>query len=91
TAARRWQTLRGAALPASVRAREVALSGYEVGRADMLGMLAAEGAYVEISLEIIDAKAALDHALAELERAGGDALPRTPLLPTDPHTHRGAR
>ncbi len=87
TAARRWQTLRGAALPASVRAREVALSGYEVGRADMLGMLAAEGAYVEISLEIIDARAALDHALAELERASGDTLPRTPLLPTDPHAH----
>ena len=28
-----------------------------------------EAAYVEVSLEIIDAKAALDHALADLERA----------------------
>ena len=85
TAARRWQTLRGAALPASERAREVALSGYEVGRADLLAMLATEGAYVEISLEIIDAKAALDHALAELDRASGGSLPRVALVPTAPH------
>ena len=77
--------MRGAALPASERAREVALSGYEVGRADLLAMLATEGAYVEISLEIIDAKAALDHALAELDRAGGGALPRVALVPTAPH------
>ena len=88
SAARRWQTLRGAALPASERAREVALSGYEVGRADLLAMLAAEGAYVEITLELIDAKAALDHALAELERASGAPLPRTPLLPGAPHGGR---
>jgi len=90
SAARRWQTLRGAALPASQRAREVALSGYEVGRADLLAMLAAEGAYVEVSLEIIDAKSALDHALADLERASGSPLPRAPLLPADP-PHPGAR
>jgi len=85
TAARRWQTLRGAALPASERAREVALSGYEVGRADLLAMLATEGAYVEISLEIIDARAALDHALAELDRSSGGHLPRVALLPTARH------
>ncbi len=85
SAARRWQTLRGAALPASKRAREVALSGYEVGRADLLAMLTTEAAYVEISLEIIDAKAALDHALADLERASGSPLPRAPLRPDAPH------
>ncbi len=90
SAAQRWQTLRGAALPASQRAREVALSGYEVGRADLLAMLATEGAYVEISLEIIDAKSALDHALADLERASGSPLPRAPLLPAD-SPHAGAR
>ena len=84
SAARRWQTLRGAALPASQRAREGALSGYEVGRADLLAMLATEAAYVEVSLEIIDAKAALDHALADLERASGSPLPRAPLRPEAP-------
>lgn len=91
SAARRWQTLRSAALPASQRAREVALSGYEVGRADLLAMLATEGAYVEISLEIIDAKSALDHALADLERATGTTLPRAPV-PAEPVDHlAGAR
>lgn len=85
SAARRWQTLTGAALPASQRAREVALSGYEVGRADLLAMLATEAAYVEISVEIIDAKAMLAHALADLERASGSPLPRAPLLPEAPH------
>ena len=87
SAARRWQTLRGAALPASQRAREVALSGYEVGRADLLAMLATEAAYVEVSLEIIDAKARLDHALADLERASGSPLPRAPLHPEAPPPH----
>lgn len=91
SAARRWQTLRGAALPASQRAREVALSGYEVGRADLLAMLATEGIYVEVALEIIDAKAALDHALADLERASGSSLPRAPLHPADPHHDPGAQ
>ena len=91
SAAQRWQTLRGAALPASQRAREVALSGYEVGRADLLAMLATEGAYVEISLEIIDAKSALDHALADLERASGSPLPRAPLQPASLPHHTGAR
>jgi len=90
SAARRWQTLRGAALPASLRARDVALSGYEVGRADLLAMLATEGTYVEVALEIIDAKAALDHALADLERASGSQLPRAPLHPADPHHDTGA-
>ena len=86
SAARRWQSLRGAALPASQRAREVALSGYEVGRADLLAMLATEGAYVEVSLEIIAAKSALDHALADLERATGAPLPRAPLPASASHS-----
>jgi hypothetical protein len=56
----------------------------------MLAMLAAEGTYVDIVVELIDAKSELDHALADLERASGSPLPRAPLLPADSH-HAGAR
>ena len=77
--ARRWVVLRQRALPASQRAREVALSGYEVGRADMLAMLAAEGTYVDIVVELIDVKSELDHALADLDRASGTRIARSPL------------
>lgn len=82
SAARRWTVLRQRALPASQRARQVALSGYEVGRADMLAMLAAEGAYVDIAVELIAAKSELDHALADLDRASGTRIARTPLATT---------
>jgi cobalt-zinc-cadmium efflux system outer membrane protein len=82
SAARRWVVLRQRALPASQRAREVALSGYEVGRADMLAMLAAEGTYVDIVVELIDVKSELDHALADLDRASGAHIARSPLPTT---------
>lgn len=79
SAARRWVVLRQHALPASVRARQVALSGYEVGRADLMAMLAAEATYVDIAVELIDAKSELDHALADLDRASGTRIARSPL------------
>lgn len=85
SAARRWVVLRRSALPASQRARQVALSGYEVGRADLLAMLASEATYVDISVELIAAKSELDHALADLDRAGGLRIARRPL-PSSPTT-----
>ncbi len=88
TAARRWQALTATALPASARARAVALSGYEVGRADLVAMLSTEATHVEIAIEIIDAKANLDHALADLERAAGAPVERVPLhLQIQAHDH----
>jgi outer membrane protein TolC len=79
SAARRWAALRTRALPASRRAREVALSGYEVGRADLRDLLAAQATYVDLAVELIDAKSALDHALADLDRAAGGRIARAPL------------
>lgn len=78
-AAERWQTLTREARPAGERAREVALSGYETGRSDLLSLMTAEAAHVEIAMDLIEAKSTLDHALADLDRAAGAPVPRRPL------------
>lgn len=76
SAAERYRVLAREARPASERAREVALSGYEVGRSDMLSLLASQAVYVEIAMDLIAAKSMLDHALVDLDRAAGGPVAR---------------
>lgn len=78
-AAERWQALTREARPAGERAREVALSGYETGRSDLLSLMAAQAVHVEIAMDLIAAKSTLDHALVDLDRAAGAPVPRRPL------------
>lgn len=75
-AAERWQALTREARPAGMRAREVALSGYETGRSDLLSLMAAQAVHVEIAMDLIEAKSTLDHALVDLDRAAGARVPR---------------
>jgi outer membrane protein TolC len=85
----RLQALRDRALPASRRAFEVAWSGYESSRIDILTLLSARRSVVDIEREIILARASLDHALAELGAAVGAEVPRRPLGPLDAQATKG--
>jgi outer membrane protein TolC len=78
-AARKVLVLRDAAIPAGRRALEAAQTGYESGRAELLVWLAAERSVVDAETELVQARARLDHALAELSAAAGIDLPRKPL------------
>lgn len=78
------QALRDRALPASKRSFEATMAGYEAGRTDVLTLLTARRAVVDIESEIVVARAALDHALAELDAAVGVDVPRRTLGPLDP-------
>lgn len=78
-ASQRYEVLVREAQPAGARAREVALTGYETGRADLLSLLAAEAVFVEIAMDLIEAKSTLDHALVDLDRAAGAPVPRERL------------
>lgn len=83
SAALRFQSLTDRALPATRRSLDVAWAGYESGRADVLTLLSARRAVVDIASEIVVARANLDHALAELDAAVGASVPRRPLRPAD--------
>jgi len=78
-AALRLQALRDSALPASLRSFEALRAGYEAGRTDILALLMARRSVVDIETEIAAARAALDHALAELDASVGVDVPRRPL------------
>ena len=80
----RLQALRDRALPASRRSFDAVWSGYEAGRTDVLTLLSARRAVVDIENEIVVARASLDHALAELDASVGAPAPRRPLGPLDP-------
>lgn len=79
----RLQALRDRALPASKRSFEAAWAGYEAGRTDVLTLLSAQRAVVDVESEIVVARGNLDHALAELDATVGVAVPRRPLGPLD--------
>ena len=79
SAARRLAILTTRAKPAAQRAYDVAWDGYESGRADLGGALVAERAVVDIDLELVMARATLEHALADLDAAAGEPVPRVPL------------
>lgn len=76
----RFVTLRDLALPASQRAFDVAWSGYESNRTDLMNVLTARRAVVDVESEMIAARATLDHALADLDAAVGIEVPRRKLL-----------
>lgn len=80
----RLQALRDRALPASHRAFDVAWSGYESARTDILTLLSTRRAVVDVESEVVAARASLDHALAELDAAVGGEVPRRPLGALDP-------
>ena len=79
SAAVRLQLLRDRALPASRRGLDAALAGYTSGRVDVLTVLNARRAVIEIEMDIVASRATLDHALAELDAAAGAPVPRKPL------------
>ena len=77
----RLQVVRDRVLPVSERAFQAAWTGYESGRADILTLLAAEGAVVDAREAIVMARSTLDHALADLDAAVGAPVARRPLGP----------
>ena len=79
SAARRLDALVSQAKPAAQRAFDTAWTGYESARTDLTSTLLAERMVVEIDLDIVAARATLDHALADLDAAAGLAVPRQPL------------
>jgi len=78
-AAERLSVLKGGALPAARRALDLTFGTYASGRGDLLGVLRAQQAVVDTEIDIVMARASLDHALADLDWAVGTLLPRTPL------------
>jgi outer membrane protein TolC len=81
---RRFAALRDRSRPASRRALEASASGYESGATNILALLAATRSVVEIDLALVEARAALDHALADLDWAAGAPVTRA-LIPKQPN------
>jgi cobalt-zinc-cadmium efflux system outer membrane protein len=79
SAALRLRVLGGRALAASQRGFDATWSAYETGQRDVLTVLSAERAVVDVREQIVMARAALDHALADLDAAVGREVPRAPL------------
>jgi outer membrane protein TolC len=80
-AAERLRALRDGALPAAKRALDVTFAAYAANRGDLLGLLRAQRAVVDTEMDIVMARATLDHALADLDWAVGTIVPRTALGP----------
>jgi outer membrane protein TolC len=79
SAASRFQILHDRALPATHRSFEVARSGFESGRTDLMTVLDARRAVVEVERGMAIARADLDRSITELEAAVGLELPLQPL------------
>jgi outer membrane protein TolC len=79
SAAYRLQVLRDRTLPASRRAFEVVEAGFESGRTDLMTVLDARRAMVDVEQEIVMARSDLEHALTDLEAAVGADVPTRPL------------
>jgi outer membrane protein TolC len=78
-AAERLRVLRNDALPAAKRAFDVGFATYAAGRGDLLAVARTEQAIVDTEIDIVMARASVDHALADLDWAVGMLLPRSPL------------
>jgi outer membrane protein TolC len=72
----RWRSLHDEVLPAAARAFEGSLSSYRSGAGEVLRVLAAEQAVVELEVELVTARAAIAHALVDLDAALGTPAPR---------------
>jgi outer membrane protein TolC len=79
----RLVVLEARALPAAKRAFDAAWAGYEGVRADLGSLLLARRGVVDVESDIVAARAALDHALADLDAAVGGPVPRVPLVASD--------
>ena len=66
-------------LPATKRALDATRPGYETGRTELFSLLMAQRDLVETELEIVITRAALDHAMIELDAAVGIDVPRVKL------------
>jgi outer membrane protein TolC len=86
-AERRYATLLDLALPASRRAFDATQAGYVAGRSDLTSVLAAERAVVDVRMDLVMARASLDHALVDLDWAAGAPLPRRPIVHTEGADH----
>ncbi|MBK6693713.1 MAG: TolC family protein [Myxococcales bacterium] len=82
-AAERLKGLAGRALPASRRAVDVAAAGYESGGVPLAMVLEARRNLVDIQMEIVEARASLDHALVDLEAAVGAPITTQKVSETD--------
>jgi cobalt-zinc-cadmium efflux system outer membrane protein len=83
SAASRFQILHDRALPATHRSFDVARSGFESGRTDLMTVLDARRAVVEVERGIAVARADLDRAMTELEAAVGAEISLQPLPALD--------
>jgi outer membrane protein TolC len=79
TQALRLRILEDQVLPATRRALDVSLAGYEASKGDLVMLLVARRSVVDTELQITLARAALDHALVDLDAAVGAEVPRVPL------------
>lgn len=76
SALERLKVLKRETLPASRRNLEYSLAGYETGGTSLVTLLTAQRDVVDVELEIHHARAALDHALTDLDFAAGSELPK---------------
>jgi outer membrane protein TolC len=81
SAAQRLQMLRDRTLPAGRQAFDIAQAGYESGRGDLLMVLDARRAVLEIHQDVVAARTSLDRALTDLDAAVGIEVPTRPLGP----------
>ena len=77
--AARLRVLQHRALSSARLSWEAAAAGYESGRTDILMLLSARKAMVEIEVDIVDAHAAIEHALVELQWAVGGNVRTAPV------------
>jgi outer membrane protein, heavy metal efflux system len=86
SAAYRLMVLRDRTLVATRRAFDVAQSGYESGRADLLMVLDARRSVVDVEHDIVMARSELAHALVDLDAAVGTFVPTKTLPVLDAHS-----
>lgn len=79
TQALRLRFLQDRLLPTTRRALDVALASYVVSRGDFVLLLTTRRSFIDTDLQIVSARAALDHAFVELEAAVGGPIPRAAL------------
>ncbi len=79
TAEAKLLVLSGRQLPAAREALDATLAAYRSGRGGLLDLLRAERQIVDVESAIIDARAALEHALVDLDWAVGTRVGRTPV------------
>jgi cobalt-zinc-cadmium efflux system outer membrane protein len=84
-AERQYVLLRDTVAPAAQRALDVTGAGYATGGADILAWLDAARTSLDVAVELASARATLDRALSDLDRAAGEHVPRVPLSTSKEH------